>query len=75
MPSLAEEDVDFSLVDDMILSPNQYDILYNNAGTRTGWGQAVRIWPSSNIPYMVDNNFSEFRISEWKISVSSFRQL
>jgi hypothetical protein len=54
---------DYALVDDMILAPEQYDILYNNASRRTGLVQAVRLWPNATVPYILDNNFSKFQMN------------
>lgn len=54
-----EADPDFSLVDDMILAPEQYDILYNNVTRRNGYSQAVRLWPNAVVPFFIDNNFSK----------------
>lgn len=55
-----ETDPDFALIDDMILAPEQYDVLYNNITRRTGYIQAVRIWPNATVPYHLDRNFSKF---------------
>lgn len=54
-----ETDPDFTLVDDMILSPEQYDIMYSNITRRVGFSQAVRLWPNATVPYLLDNNFSK----------------
>lgn len=54
-----ETNPDFTLIDDMILAPEQYDVLFNNVSRRTGYIQAVRIWPNATVPYHFDNNFSK----------------
>lgn len=73
--NLPEHEVnpDFELVDDMILHPDQYDILYNTIGRRTGRTQTVRIWPNATVPYYLDNNFS--KIDFLSISVNHFNKL
>ena len=55
--SEAETDEDFTLLDDMILSPEQYDILYTNASRRSGLQQAVQLWPRAVVPYAIDADF------------------
>lgn len=50
----------------MILAPDQYDVLYNNASRRFGQTQAVRIWPNAIVPFYLDSNFSEFLL--WLVS-------
>jgi hypothetical protein len=52
---------DYALVDDMILAPEQYDIIFNNVTRRTGMMQAVKPWPNATVPYILDNNFSKLR--------------
>lgn len=47
----------------MILSPVQYDVLFQNLSNRVDSLQAVRIWPGAVVPFMLDNNFSK-RCSE-----------
>lgn len=61
---LAEQDAnpDFTLVDDMILSPEQYDVLYSDESRRTGLTQAVKAWPNATVPYLLDNNFSKAKL-------------
>lgn len=49
---------DFTLIDDMILSPDQYDILYNNVSRRDRYEQAIHFWPNAVVPYILDNTFS-----------------
>lgn len=53
---------DFVLIDDMILSPQQYDVLFTEPSRRNGFTRAVRIWPNASVPYMIDGNYSKF----WK---------
>lgn len=57
-----ETNPDFALIDDMILAPDQYDVLFNNISRRTGFTQAVRLWPNAIVPYIFDNNFSKYLI-------------
>lgn len=66
---MAEQDAnpDFTLVDDMILAPEQYDVLYNDESRRTGLMQAVRTWPNATVPYLLDNNFSRTKIKLCKL--------
>lgn len=61
---MAEQDAnpDFTLVDDMILSPEQYDVLYNDESRRTGLTQAIRAWPNATVPYLLDHNFSKVEL-------------
>lgn len=54
-------DPDFTIIDDMILSPVQYDVLFQNPSNRIESLQAVRIWPGAVVPFMLDNNFSELQ--------------
>lgn len=54
-------DPDFTIIDDMILSPVQYDVLFQNPSNRIESLQAVRIWPGAVVPFMLDNNFSKLQ--------------
>lgn len=54
-----ETNPDYTLIDDMILSPEQYDVLYNNISRRMGYSQTVRMWPDAIVPYYFDKAFSK----------------
>lgn len=54
-----EANPDYALIDDMIIGPEQYDILFNNVTRRNGYTQVVRMWPNATVPYLLDNNFSK----------------
>lgn len=54
---------DFTLIDDMILSPDQYDVLYNNISRREKYAQAVHAWPNAVVPYILDNKFSRSAVN------------
>lgn len=56
-----DKDPDFAIIDDMILSPTQYDVLFQNLSNRVESNQAVRIWPNAVVPYVLDNNFSKLQ--------------
>lgn len=45
----------------MILSPVQYDVLFQNRSNRVESLQAVRIWPGAVVPFILDNNFSKLQ--------------
>lgn len=53
---------DFELIDDMILSPGQYDVLYNNISRREKYAQVVNAWPNAVVPYILDNKFSRLTV-------------
>lgn len=57
-PPEQETNPDFVLIDDMILSPLQYDIIYTEPSKRNGYSPVVRPWPNAVIPYMIDDDYS-----------------
>lgn len=49
----------FRKVDDMVLSPEQFDVLYSDPGSRkNGYGIATRLWNEATVPYQLDNDYS-----------------
>lgn len=49
----------FRKVDDMILSPVQYDVLFSDSGSRkNGYKVATRLWADATVPYQLDKNYS-----------------
>lgn len=57
-PPEQEVNPDFVLIDDMILSPLQYDVIYTEPSKRNGYSPVVRPWPNAVIPYMIDDDYS-----------------
>lgn len=57
-PTAEEVNPDFVLIDDMILSPLQYDVIYTELSKRNGYSPVVRPWPNAVIPYMIDDDYS-----------------
>lgn len=57
-----EMNPDYTLIDDMILSPEQYDVLFNNVSRRSGLTQTVQMWPKGVVPYYFDMAFSKSSI-------------
>lgn len=57
-PPQHETNPDFALIDDMILSPLQYDVIYTEPSKRNGYSSVVRPWPNAVIPYMIDDDYS-----------------
>lgn len=57
-PPQQETNPDFFLIDDMILSPLQYDVIYTEPSKRNGYSPVVRPWPNAVIPYMIDDDYS-----------------
>lgn len=57
-PPEQEVNPDFVLIDDMILSPLQYDVIYTEPSKRNGYSPVVRAWPNAVIPYMIDDDYS-----------------
>jgi hypothetical protein len=47
----------YTIVDDMILAAEQYEVLYQS-NPKSDQSKAVKRWPSSTIPYLIDENFS-----------------
>lgn len=56
-------DDNYKKVDDMILSPQQFDVLYTDPGRRNGYGVASRLWVDARVPYIIDANYSNKLIS------------
>jgi hypothetical protein len=57
-PPQQEANPDFVLIDDMILSPLQYDIIFTEPSKRNGYSSVGRPWPNAVIPYMIDDDYS-----------------
>lgn len=57
-PPEQEVNPDFVLIDDMILSPLQYDVIYTEPSKRNGYSPVVRPWLNAVIPYMIDDDYS-----------------
>lgn len=54
----------FRKVDDMILSPKQYDVLFSGPGSRkNGYRVATRLWADATVPYQMDSDYSNKLIS------------
>jgi hypothetical protein len=51
-----EKNPDFSLIDDMIIAPQQYDKLYTNSSRSS---QDDKIWPNATVQYLLHDNFSK----------------
>ena len=50
---------DFKKVDDMVLSPEQYDVLYSDPDSRkNGYKITTRHWNDATVPYQLDGNYS-----------------
>jgi hypothetical protein len=47
----------YTIVDDMILAAEQYEVLYQS-NPNSDQSKAVKRWPSSTIPYLIDEHFS-----------------
>lgn len=57
----------FRKVDDMVLSPEQYDVLYSDPGSRkNGYGIATRLWNEATVPYQLDSGYSNKLITSKK---------
>jgi hypothetical protein len=47
----------YTLIDDMVLANEQFELLYRG-NSKTDMTKAVKKWPSSTIPYLLDDHFS-----------------